>query len=203
MKRIIVTGVLLIILSCLVALAPATAGEELSPVTAYGDGPIEVRLYSNYFCPPCRSLEPQAEPLLLELVERNAIRLVMVDLPTGEEALLYAHFYFYALKAENTLERALAVRTLLFEAAARRDILAEDALAAFFEEHSIAYDTFDAKILYPRLNEFITEDKIRVTPTMVIVRDGDSQLLTGPRAILEALRALSEEELPEEEKTAE
>lgn len=193
----------ILVLSFLAALAPATACDEQSPFTVYGDGPVEVRLYSNYFCPPCRSLEPQAEPLLLELVERNAIRLVMVDLPTNEESLLYAHFYFYALKAENTLERAMEVRTLLFEAAAQRDILTGDALAAIFEDHAIAYETFDARTLYPRLNELINADRIRATPTVVIIRDGESKSLSGPRAILEALKALSDEKLPGEEQAAE
>lgn len=203
MGKTITCFIVILVLSCLVALAPAAAEEEQSPFTAYGDGPVEVRLYSNYFCPPCRSLEPQAEPLLLELVERNAIRLMMVDLPTNEESLLYAHFYFYALKAENTLERAMAVRTLLFEAAARRDVRTGDSLAAFFEEHSIDFETFDAKTLYPRLNELISEDRVRATPTVVIIRDGESKSLSGPRAILEALKALGDEELFEKDQETE
>lgn|GEM_PF-877119 len=192
-----------IILFCLIVLAPAAADDENSVFTAYGDGSVEVHFYSNYFCPPCRALEPRAEPLLLDLVERNAIRLFIVDIPTDQKSLLYAHFFLYALKAENTLERALAIRAFLFEAATRQDMRTDDALAAFFEEHAVDYEAFDARSLYPSLNTFIMEDNVRATPTMVVIRQGESETVTGPRAILDALEALGDAALSGEEQSAE
>ncbi|MDD5475080.1 MAG: thioredoxin domain-containing protein [Syntrophales bacterium] len=199
MVKRITFSVAFLIISSLIVLAPATAGGEKSPFTTYGEGPVEIRLYSSYFCPPCQFLEPRIEPLLLDLVENKAIRLLFVDIPAGGAALLYVHYYFYALKTENTLERALAVRALLFDAAARRDTMTEDSLSALFNENAVAYETFDVEVLYPRLKELISGDGIRRTPSVVIVRDGESKTFTGPKSIIDAIEALADTMNPEKE----
>ena len=51
------------------------------PFPTYGSGAIQVRIYTDYFCPPCRGMEPAVEPLLRNLIKKNAITLTMVDMP--------------------------------------------------------------------------------------------------------------------------
>ncbi len=41
------------------------AGGQESPLSSFGSGTIKVRLYTDYFCSPCRDMEPDLEPLLL------------------------------------------------------------------------------------------------------------------------------------------
>ena len=43
------------------------------PFPTYGSGAIQVRIYTDYFCPPCRGMEPAVEPLLRNLIKKNAI----------------------------------------------------------------------------------------------------------------------------------
>ena len=60
-----------------------TAGGEEEPLSSFGSGPIKVRLYTDYFCPPCRDMEPDLEPLILDLVKDGTIQLTFIDVPTS------------------------------------------------------------------------------------------------------------------------
>jgi thiol-disulfide isomerase/thioredoxin len=77
------------------------------PFPSYGSGALEVRIYTNYFCPPCRAMEPDVEPILKELLKRNTIRLILVDVPFDERTNLFARNFLYAIRAKNDLEHAL------------------------------------------------------------------------------------------------
>ena len=35
------------------------AGAEKEAIPSYGQGPREVLIFSDYFCPPCQALEPK------------------------------------------------------------------------------------------------------------------------------------------------
>ncbi|MCX5908453.1 MAG: thioredoxin domain-containing protein, partial [Deltaproteobacteria bacterium] len=61
-----------------------------TPFPSYGSGSVEVRLYTDYFCPPCREMESAVEPLLKELLKKNAIRLTLVDVPFSPLTPLFA-----------------------------------------------------------------------------------------------------------------
>ena len=187
MKRFFTTlclsGVLLISLAL-----PTTALDAAFP--AYGDGPVEVRIYANYFCPPCKMLESDIEPLLEELLEKQKIRLTMIDVPAGERALLYNHYFLYALKRENNFKRASIVRAMLFDAALVREILTKEELEALFRAEGIDYEVFDATVLYPRFNHYLKEDELRSTPTLIVVGDGTKNTYTGRGSIIKALEEL-------------
>ncbi len=157
------------------------------PFPAYGKGPIDVRLYSNLFCGPCRSLEPKLEPILKDLIDRDIIRLTLVDVPGS---VTYSNFFLYALKAENTFDRALHVRKILFEAARSKEAQTEEALKRLFEEKGIDYEIFDAPILYPYFNRLIKNDELTSTPTLVIIKRGEKKKYTGKKSIIGALEEL-------------
>ncbi len=71
------------------------AGETVVP--AFGEGKINVRLYTDYFCPPCKDMEPDIEPVLAELVREKIIRLTFVDTPFYRSSSLYARYFLYAM----------------------------------------------------------------------------------------------------------
>ena len=66
-------GVALGFLLCLLffkgAASPVYADEVLLP--SFGQGKVQVRLYTDYFCGPCSHMEPKIEPLLKDLVQRD------------------------------------------------------------------------------------------------------------------------------------
>lgn len=181
-----------LVMICLAGLAFPTwcpAVGEGMPFPAYGTGPVEVRIYSDYFCPPCRALEPQIEPLLIDLLKKNTIRLIFVDTPYHKHTPLYARYFLYALKANNAPEHALKVRALLYEVSSG-DVTTPEQMETVFKKKGIAFRSFDPKPLFERYNDLLKEDKINATPTLVILREGKKEKWIGGPDILKALQGL-------------
>lgn len=167
-----------------------SAAEQNPPFPNYGTGPIEVRLYTDYFCPPCRHMEPDVEPLLKDLLKKNAIRLTLVDVPFSQLSAIFARNFLYALKVNNELEQALKVRNVLQNATTNKEIKTQERIEALFKEKGIAYSVGDPKPVFDRYNVLLKEDKINATPTCVIIKGGQKKAYIGGEDIINALKAL-------------
>lgn len=174
-----------------IAVGALFAQGPAAPFPTYGAGAIQVRLYTDYFCPPCRAMEPPVEPVLRDLLKRKIITLTLVDTPFNRYSPLYARYFLYALKKEkNNLEHALKVRNILFEAATNTQATTKEQLEQIFKNKGISYAVFDPKPALNRYNVLITEDNIRSTPTCVIIRGGKKEAFGGGQDILKALKHL-------------
>jgi len=165
------------------------SGTDNLPFPSYGAGKIIVRLYTDYSCTPCRSVEPELEPLLLKLVKSNKISIALVDTPIHKESQIYARYFLYALKKKNNFEYALQVRSALFEAAAS-NINNKEGLEIFLKNKNIDFSFFDAVPVLKKLNYFLQDDKVMGTPSCVILKDGKSEKKVGGGEILRALKEL-------------
>jgi thiol:disulfide interchange protein DsbA len=182
-------------LSCLILFAlffqgsftPAFAAETLVP--SFGTGKIKVRIYTDYFCPPCRALEPQIEPLLTELVKRNIINLTFVDTPFSKYTPLYTRYLLYALNEKKTLEQALWTRSILI-GASFENITDQEKLEEVLKNKGVKLKPFEVKPTFEILNSYLSGDKIRSTPTCVIVQEGKTNHYTSEEEIISALRRL-------------
>ena len=194
LKKAFVSGLFTIILTGLIVAGIGFAAEQDPPFPSYGSGPVEVRLYTDYFCPPCRAMEPAMEPLLKDLLKKNAIRLTLVDVPFSQHTLLYARNFLFALKENNDLDHAFRVRNILLEASTQKDVTTQERIEALFREKgipfSIFFATFDAKPTFDRYNALLKEDKINATPTCVVIRNGQKKAFVGGPDIVNALKAL-------------
>jgi thiol:disulfide interchange protein DsbA len=159
------------------------------PFPSYGSGKVMVRVYTDYFCPPCRAAEPELEPLLIDLVNSKKVIVVFVDTPIYKDSQLYARYFLYALNKTNDYEYATRTRSVLFEAAVNK-ISGKDALEEFLKGKGIAFTSFDPTPVLKKLNGFLQEDKVTGTPSCVIVRDGTSEKKVGGGEILKALKEL-------------
>jgi len=96
---------LIILLGAAVAgfafLGAAHAQEREAPFPQYGTGPVQVFIYTDYFCPPCRAMEPLAEPVLQDLLKRNRITLTFIDVPFHRLTPLYAKYFLSAYSARK------------------------------------------------------------------------------------------------------
>lgn len=180
---------LVIILSWLALPGYATAQPHAAHLASFGSGSIEVRLYSDYFCPPCQATEPVIEPVLKDLLKRKVIRLVLVDTPFNRYTPLYARYFLYTLRDAGDVEQAFRVRKALVEAA-RKSLVTPEQIEALFNEQRIPFTVFDAKPVLEGLNALIRGDNISATPTGVIIRDGKKSAHVGGNEILKALQAL-------------
>lgn len=179
-----------LVLTGLVIINPGWAEERSVPFPSFGSGPVEVRLYTDYFCPPCREMEPYVEPILKEQISKKAIRVTLVDVPFSNLTPLFARNFLYTIKENNDLEHVLRVRNILQKAAASKDVKTQKQIEALFKETGITSIVWDPKPVFDRYNELIQEDKIKGTPTCVIIKNGEKKVLEGDDEIIDALRAL-------------
>lgn len=158
---------------------------------SFGTGPVEVRIYTDYFCPPCQAMEPAAEPLLKDLLKKNAIRLIIVDTPFNQQTPLFAKYFLYAHHENKTADHAFRVRNILLELSANRQVTtSQERIEDVFKERGIPFTVYDVKPVFDRFNAMIREDKINATPSCVIIKGGQRKTFVGGVSILNALKAL-------------
>lgn len=168
--------------------APSYAEELLVPV--FGQGKVNVRLYTDYFCGPCRAMEPDVEPLLAELVKKRKINITFIDTPFSRHSPLYASYYLYAMNERKELERAFAARKVLMEAAEQK--IAESAkIEALLSQKGIKIKLFNPKPVFDAFNRALKEDGINSTPTMVVENGGNKEKVGGGADIVKALKRLN------------
>lgn len=161
---------------------------EDRPMTSFGNGRIEVRIYTDYFCNPCRAVEPGLEPVIRSLVKKRKITVVFIDTPVHPHTPLYAKYFLYALNENKDFNNALHVRSVLFEAA-KQNITENEKLDDFLRQKGIKVKFFDTKTAFSVLNGYIMEDAINATPTGVIYDTGGKEKFTG-HDIIKALERL-------------
>ena len=169
--------------------APA-ARESGAPFPTFGTGTLEVRLYTDYFCPPCRALEPEVESVLKSLLKKKAIRLTLVDVPYNQNSPLYARYFLYSLAKSRDVEHAIHVRNILFASAAKKDATGKEQIEALLKSKGIAYEALDTKTVFSRYNALIREDRIDATPTCVILRGDKREKYVGRPDIVGAIKKL-------------
>ena len=158
------------------------------PLSSFGKGPVQVRLYTDYFCGPCRALEPKLEPTIRSLVKKGVISITFIDTPVHPQTALYARLFLYALNQNRSFDEALRARSVLFSAS-RQKIKDKDQLEAFVTGMGIKIKPFDTRPVFAVFSGFLKEDAINATPTCVIYRDDKKEKVTGSE-ILNALERL-------------
>ena len=156
---------------------------------SFGKGKIEARLYSDYFCSACKTLEPNIEYLLIDLVKRNIITVTFVDTPLHKHSALYARYFLYILNSKKEISHALKARSLLFEAA-QQNITDKEKLEAFLTSRGIKFKTFDPQPVFTMLQQYLKGDQIRATPTCVVINGEKKDFYQGGPNITRILESL-------------
>jgi hypothetical protein len=183
----VTAGLLFFLLFFSGSTSPAYAAEPV--MSGFGKGAVEVRLYTDYFCDPCRNEEAEVISLITELTEKNIIRVVFIDTPMHPETVLYAGYFLSALNAKRDLGQAVAARGVLFEAAGKK-IRGKEALEAFLRTKGLDIRPFDTAPVFKIFTNHLKEDRIDSTPTCVIIGPQGKQTLTGRDEIVKGLRSL-------------
>ena len=167
------------------------ASPSLSLVPVHGNGTVKVRIYSNYFCPPCQSLDGASADVLTDLVKGNVVSLTLIDLAHDARSALYVRYYL-AATAGSDMATAVRVRHALVEAA-RMGITTEDSLRAHMTSrgygiHAKTPPTPTAVLA--AYNKHVRMDMVRSTPTAVIETAQGRAVYRGVGEIMTALNAL-------------
>lgn len=168
---------------------PVYAEEIIIP--SFGKGETEVRLYTDYFCGPCRSMEQKLETVIADLVKKKMITITFIDTPIHEQTTLYARYFLYILNEKKEFNRALFARAVLFEAAAS-NIKEKDSLEKFLKEKKLSFRPYNVVPTFNVFTGFFKEDNINATPTCVIYERGQKKTYTGPGNIINALEQLKQ-----------
>jgi len=190
-KTVFVSMVLALLIFPIVfhgSVTPVYGAEDVSPPT-FGKGPIQVRLYADYFCPPCQGLSPKAGPILADMVKRNIITLTFIDTPFYKHSSTYARYFLYTMQEKKDIDTALTVRDTLF-AAARQNITDTAKLEDMFKGKQIQFKTFEVKPIFDQYGILLKKDKVDATPSCVIEQDGKKELSVGDGEILKTLEKL-------------
>ncbi|MDI6890127.1 MAG: thioredoxin domain-containing protein [Thermodesulfovibrionales bacterium] len=155
---------------------------------SFGNGKIKVRLYTDYFCGPCRSLEPRLEEVITGLVKKKVINITFIDTPIHKHTSLYARYFLYILNEKKEFNHALYARAILFEAANNR-ITDKERLEEFLKEKKIKFKPFNVIPTFGLFDSYLREDKINATPICVI-SNGEKKRFEGTEDIIKALERL-------------
>jgi len=166
-------------------------GAEKALLPSFGSGSVEIIAFSDYFCPPCQGLEPQAEPLLAELHAGGRVKVTFVDAPFHKLTALYARYFLYSLQEGASLQDAALVRTVLFDTAKGNVAGTEEALKNILNARQISWRSVELKPVFDEWNRLLNAHKVRATPTFVIrYSDADVRTFVGTDNILEGLKSL-------------
>lgn len=190
-KRLASTSIALFALFTLLCGLPAGGRAADASLPSFGGGKVKVRLYADYFCPPCRDMETDLEPVIRELVDDGVIDLTFTDTPFYEYSSLYVRYFLYAINEKKNLERALYVRRSLIEAA-KGMVCSAEKLEAFLKEKKIALKPFDPKPVFETMSGYLKKDLIDATPSCVIEKDGKKNKYVGAGDIIGALSRLKQ-----------
>jgi hypothetical protein len=167
---------------------PAYATGDVMPPT-FGQGPINVRPYTDYFCKLCRAMEPKVEPVLTELVKKNIITLTFIDTPFYQHSSLYSRYFLYSTQEKKGFDLALAVRNVLITAATENIINAAK-LEERLKEKDIPFKEFEVKSIFAFFAAQLQGDKVEATPSCLIEQNGKKELFEGSGDIRKALEKL-------------
>jgi thiol-disulfide isomerase/thioredoxin len=174
------------------SVTPVYGADTLLP--SFGTGTINVRIYTDYFCSPCRAMEPKIEPLLSELLKKNDINVTFVDVPFSRASVMYAKYFLYIINEKKDFDLALLARSVLIGASLEK-ITDQAKLEEYLKNKGLKFKPFDTKPTFDILNGHLKEDKIQSTPTCVIDRGGKTEQYNGGPEVISALERLKEETL--------
>jgi protein-disulfide isomerase len=177
-----------VLLTCMLSVpgstAPLFAADLALP--AFGEGAVEVRVFTDYFCGPCGAEEQEVIAAITELVAKNRIRVLFIDTPLYPETVLYAGYFLAAINAKREFGQAVAARAALFEASGLQ-IRGKGELEGFLAKKGLEVRPFDTAPVFAQFSKLIKEERINSTPTIVIMGPQGKQILGNKEQILKAL----------------
>jgi protein-disulfide isomerase len=175
---------------CSTCIAASPDQETAGLITSFGTGKIKVRLYSDYFCGPCRNSEPKIESVIKTLIKNNTINVTFIDVPFHPpKSVLYAKYFLYILNEKKEFNHALTARSVLFDAA-KENIAEKDKIEGYLKNKNIKFKSFDEKQLFNIFENHMNGDGINTTPTCVIENNGRKEIFKGGDSILKSLEGL-------------
>jgi protein-disulfide isomerase len=171
----------------------SSSAEPPESIFSRGSGPIEILVFTDYFCPPCQTIEPYMESALADL-DRLGARITFIDKPIHRMSPLYSKYFLYAAKPANNLAEILHIRGVLSNIAKTKAVHSEPELIQKLKESNIKLVLLDVKPIFDRWVQLIERFGVRSTPTCIVRRPGkEMSVFTGSRGIRKGIDLLLKE----------
>lgn len=164
---------------------PAFSSGVPDAIFADGSGPVEVIIFSDYFCPPCQALEPYLEAALPRL-HQSGIRITFVDMPVHALTPLFSRYFLYAANAADSFRDKLHIRRKLFDIAQTGAVASERELIHELKENRIELARLDLKPLFDQWVALINRFAVRSTPTCAVIQPGQEVITYSGRGNIQA-----------------
>lgn len=146
-----------------------THGAETAAVPSYGKGPVELIVFTDYFCPPCAMIETDLGPAILKLMARGRVKVTFVDIPGhGKDSVLYAKYFLFSTQGAPGYKNAMHARDVLFDLARQNTVKTDAEVEQTFTAKGVAFKAFNTKPVYAEWDKAIKRYKIRTTPTCIL-----------------------------------
>jgi hypothetical protein len=186
----VVLGYLFVVLTFSGSVTPAYGAERPS-APSYGNGPYELIIFTDYFCPPCQAVESDMDWYLNEFLSKGGVRVTFIDMPLHELTPLYARYFLYVVNAGGGYREILHARKVLFELAAANAAATDKALAQKLKERGVVFKPYDPKPVFAVLDRTIKEYKANATPSCFVKYSStDIRKHLGPEEIRKGLAEL-------------
>jgi thiol:disulfide interchange protein DsbA len=183
-------SLLISVLGMLLVPISGTPAETSENIFSCGSGPIEVFIFTDYFCPPCQAIEPYLENALTDL-HRLGVRVTFVDKPIYARTPMYSRYFLYAAKAANSFDEVLRIRRVLFDIAKTKAVDSERELIQKLKENNIKLVPMEVKPIFDRWAELIERFGIKSTPICIVKQPGQKMMIyIGSRKIPEGIDLL-------------
>jgi thiol-disulfide isomerase/thioredoxin len=173
---------------------------EKSKLPSYGSGPVELIIFTDYFCEPCQSLEKELDAVQDKLLARGEVKITFVDIPIpgNLSSPLFTKYFFYAAHAETGYTNAIQARKFIFKMAGQNSI-SDGAIEKTFKTGGIAFKIFNYKPILLESKILISKYKVNKAPTYILkYSQKDVRVFTDPEKIsnvlLPELQALTQKE---------
>ena len=151
----------------------------------------EVIIYTDYMCPSCFQAETPMNNELIKMQSKVKIR--FIDIPMHKESVPLAEaFVYFATESTGDLLLALHVRDILFKTGALGGT--QQSVYNAFASQKIPYTANSAnfnQMISDYYIPLLKKDRVKKTPSVVIVRNGKRTLYTGQTDALAALTKLN------------
>jgi hypothetical protein len=119
---------------------------EKSKLPSYGSGPVELIIFTDYFCESCPSIEKELEAVQYKLLEKGEVKITFVDIPIpGNFASpIFTKYFLYAAQSETGYANTIQARKFIFKMAGQYSIT-EGAIEKTFKTGGIAFKIFNYK----------------------------------------------------------
>ena len=173
---------------------------EKSKVSSYGSGPVELIIFTDYFCEPCQSLEKELDVVQDKLLAKGEVKLTFVDIPIpgNLSSPLFTKYFLYAAQAETGYANAVQARKFIFKMVGQNSIT-DGAIEKTFKTGGIAFKIFNYKPILAEFKILIRKYNVNKAPTYILkYSQKDVRKFTDPeqirKVLLPELQALTQKE---------